>query len=515
MATLPTAVRKPPPRPTTKLPEMHWAFVQWTRQEIELAKTGDSKTARAILIPDGRSMTDWVWVRVPVHTGLRRALTIDDLNTDIWIDASRGAGSATSDLTGRSFQINRFPLDEPRDLAHSYTIVVAPQHTKGPNVHPENHLINKLVPELEKPWRGNVLIFRHSKSTARFVINIEDERSCTGVEWVIPTNRVLRPRNYPQPGVMHAFWTTRDVVLYMLRFLNLLELVHFSHLNQRTKGYVKVYLKGRVTRYTSSFFPPKLDAQPWAADNYSILHRFFLALHVTRSWIVGSVALAAASTLSDAPCPSNMNIITTGRQLAMLVKFFEKEAGFVRLGAEWGSGAYANAGRLVWMKHPLVNGKHISITSAWHGTLGPLFFMSPNTDQMIAIAGHELITPVLHNVAEQRHLIGCRPTSRSHPSVLPPQRDRTYRLVPPFPDATTLEHSTANWGKPCGYSCPAIWRAATGLKGFAHIKWGGVDGRDEETDSALVDIGHTRLTFTLGGRCLNQFCPNSPDFDDL
>ncbi|KAJ7250520.1 hypothetical protein B0H12DRAFT_1234399 [Mycena haematopus] len=471
--------RKPLPRPTTELPDMHWAFVQWTREQIQLANTDDSKSTRAILIPDGRSMTHWVWVRVPLHPGMRRGLTIDDVNTDVWIDASRGTSSATSDLTGRSFQINRYPLDEPRDLAHSYTIVVAPQQTEGPNVHPENHLINKLVPELEKPWRGN-------------------------------SDRVLRPRNYHLPRLMSAFWTTRDVVLYMLRFLNLLDLVHFSHLNQNTKGYVKGYIKGRVTRYTCAFFPP--DVQPRAANNYSIVHRFFLALHVMRSWIVGSVALATASTLSDPPCPSNMNIIVTSRQQTMLVKFFEKEAGFILIGAEWSSGAYTNAGRVVWMKHPSVKGKHISITSAGCATLGPVFFMSPNTDQMIAIASHEVITPVLHNVAEQRHLIGWRPTSRSHPAVHLPEPDRTYRLVPPFPDMTTLDDSTAGWGKPCGYSCPAIWRAAKGLKGFAHIKWGGMDGRDEDTDSALTDIGHTRLTFTLGGRCLNPLCPNSPYF---
>ncbi|KAJ7238793.1 hypothetical protein B0H12DRAFT_1075219 [Mycena haematopus] len=165
-----------------------------------------------------------------------------------------------------------------------------------------------------------------------------------------------------------------------------------------------------------------------------------------------------------------MNIIVTSRQQTMLVKFFEKEAGFILIGAEWSSGAYTNAGRVVWMKHPSVKGKHISITSA-----------GPNDCNCV----HEVITPVLHNVAEQRHLIGWRPTSRSHPAVHLPEPDRTYRLVPPFPDMTTLDDSTAGWGKPCGYSCPAIWRAAKGLKGFAHIKWGGMDGRDEDTDKRM------------------------------
>ncbi|KAJ7201233.1 hypothetical protein B0H12DRAFT_1244284 [Mycena haematopus] len=182
---------------------MHWDLVVWTREQIELTQTGDSKTVKAILIPDGGLMSHWVWVRVPVHAGLRRALTVDHINTDIWMDASRGAGSATSDLAGRSFQIDRYPLDEPRDLTHSYTIVVAPQHTEGHHVYPENALINKLVPELDKPWRGNVLIFRHSKTAAGFVINME-ERDRTAVEWMLST--VFRK------GIVNSRGTTHQVL---------------------------------------------------------------------------------------------------------------------------------------------------------------------------------------------------------------------------------------------------------------------------------------------------------------
>jgi hypothetical protein len=84
-------------------------------------------------------MTKWVWARVPLHKSTLRARTVDELDVDIWFDAGCSIGEASSDLTGRSFLIERYPLDEPKDLTHSYTIVVAPQHTIGANVHPINH----------------------------------------------------------------------------------------------------------------------------------------------------------------------------------------------------------------------------------------------------------------------------------------------------------------------------------------------------------------------------------------
>ncbi|KAJ7651590.1 hypothetical protein DFH06DRAFT_1331544 [Mycena polygramma] len=169
---------------TVELPAMQWADVAFTREQMELEATEESRSVKALLLPDGDLIRRWVWVRVPLHRGVRRAPTVDDVDTDIWMDACRGSGSAFCDLTGRSIQINRFPLDEPRDLEHPYTIVVAPQHTKGADVHPINHGISRLVPELTIPWRGNVLVFRHSKSDKRYLINVE-EKDWTAVEMII------------------------------------------------------------------------------------------------------------------------------------------------------------------------------------------------------------------------------------------------------------------------------------------------------------------------------------------
>jgi hypothetical protein len=111
---------------------------------------------------------------------------MDELNTDMWMDAGRGSGCTTSDLTNRSLQIDRFPLDEPEDLTHAYTIVVAPQHTVGADVHPVNHTITRLLPDTVAPWRGNVIVFRHGKTASKVMINLE-ERDTVAVQMILTT----------------------------------------------------------------------------------------------------------------------------------------------------------------------------------------------------------------------------------------------------------------------------------------------------------------------------------------
>ncbi|KAJ7910219.1 hypothetical protein B0H13DRAFT_2329495 [Mycena leptocephala] len=171
--------------PTNEIPAMNWHFVSFTREQIYAEDTVGSKTVQAVLIPDGGVISKWVWARVPLHHGVQRAHSVDDLDTDIWFDSGCGIGQASSDLTDRSFQIDRYPLDEPKDLAYSYTIVIAPQHTSGSNVHPVNHLLNELVPELATPWRGNILIFRHGKAN-KFLINVE-EKNLDAIEMMLAT----------------------------------------------------------------------------------------------------------------------------------------------------------------------------------------------------------------------------------------------------------------------------------------------------------------------------------------
>jgi hypothetical protein len=80
-----------------------------------------------------------------------------------------------------------------------------------------------------------------------------------------------------------------------------------------------------------------------------------------KSWIVGSVALAVASVLSNPECPTNMNIITHRHEFGTWLQFFIRESGFNAFSATWSTGVYATTGRRVlWLRHPLI---HVRSTS--------------------------------------------------------------------------------------------------------------------------------------------------------
>lgn len=105
---------------------------------------------------------------------VKRASTVDDMDTDLWIDAGRGAGSAVVDNSSLSLNITRFPFDEPSDMRYTYTVVVTTQRESGGLVHEVNHFINALIPDLPKPWRGNVLVMCHGRQPGSPIINMAD-----------------------------------------------------------------------------------------------------------------------------------------------------------------------------------------------------------------------------------------------------------------------------------------------------------------------------------------------------
>jgi hypothetical protein len=127
-----------------------------------------------LLYPDGNTLNQQYWVKVPVIHGLARAQKITELEAEMWIDSGRGGLEGTSDASLTSIHIDRFPFDEPRDLKHSYTIAVASQDQHGMFSYPRNRLINQLAPDLLEPWRGNILVFKHGSKPAKEIINITD-----------------------------------------------------------------------------------------------------------------------------------------------------------------------------------------------------------------------------------------------------------------------------------------------------------------------------------------------------
>ncbi|KAJ7090426.1 hypothetical protein B0H15DRAFT_948916 [Mycena belliarum] len=281
------------------------------------------------------------------------------------------------------------------------------------------------------------------------------------------------------------FWHTPDLVFYLFRFLNFITLVRYGGLEKRSMNYVKTYLKGRITRYVAPFFPVNAR-QPIGINNRKTL-RLFHILEETRSWIVGSIPLAVASVLSDAPQPNNLNIITLEAYGYRWMKFFVEECGFGLKVDEPASGAYGAAGcRHVRLVHPLRRAQSITFTTTTAPNLGPLFFAAPNTDQQIAIAAYQIITPYPGAVSDQAHLAGFNPVTLQHPALPKLIPHRTYRLNPRFQGVTTLALTSEDPPRVCGPKCPGVWRKVWGLHGIARVKWGGMDGLDGYTDEIVV-----------------------------
>ncbi|KAK7012736.1 hypothetical protein R3P38DRAFT_2790622, partial [Favolaschia claudopus] len=86
---------------------------------------------------------------------------------------------------GRVFDFNFKSKQEERECQYSFTVVVAPQHATGNDVHPINYHIMKTVDGLDRVWRGNVLVFKRGKSRNRPFVDIQPA-DIVALEWVIP-----------------------------------------------------------------------------------------------------------------------------------------------------------------------------------------------------------------------------------------------------------------------------------------------------------------------------------------
>ncbi|KAJ7444392.1 hypothetical protein B0H11DRAFT_2250079 [Mycena galericulata] len=187
-----------PPQPTTVLERMRWTFINFVRHSIKVAspiclhshrdscsisiqRYGTIKSAWLFpdgdivrRFPDGDIVRRRVWIGVPVVRGVKTAVCVEEMETEMWIDCARGGSSTAVDYGARSITVKRFPFDSTRDLKYAFTIVVSTQRNEGPNVYPENELINRMVPDLPRPWRGNVLVFKHGITSKRRIIHISE-----------------------------------------------------------------------------------------------------------------------------------------------------------------------------------------------------------------------------------------------------------------------------------------------------------------------------------------------------
>ncbi|KAJ7152249.1 hypothetical protein C8R43DRAFT_950855 [Mycena crocata] len=125
----------------------------------------------ARLYPDGSHLSR-MFARVPVIRGLLRAFSVEQMEAELWLNATRGGGEASVNYDRNSLTVTRFPVNARDPLEFAYTIVVVDQRDTGHNVHPFNHKISKLT---GSPWRGNVLVFKHGKSSKHPIISMQRE----------------------------------------------------------------------------------------------------------------------------------------------------------------------------------------------------------------------------------------------------------------------------------------------------------------------------------------------------
>ncbi|KAJ7301335.1 hypothetical protein DFH08DRAFT_963421 [Mycena albidolilacea] len=161
--------------PHIHLQDTDYDCINTVRERIDGDTPAWPRLQTCLLYPDGNTLDKRFWVKVPVIHGLERARKVSELETDLWIDAARGGFEGTSDASLTSVRIDRFPFDEPCDLRHSYSFVVANQDRHGLFLYPENALVNKLVPDLAQPLRGNVLVFKHGTNKSKAIVNITDD----------------------------------------------------------------------------------------------------------------------------------------------------------------------------------------------------------------------------------------------------------------------------------------------------------------------------------------------------
>ncbi|KAJ7119810.1 hypothetical protein C8R44DRAFT_878202 [Mycena epipterygia] len=128
---------------------------------------------KALLI--ATNSTGYRLVRVPVRHGaqIRAGQTsiIEDMDFTVWIDPGSSTAASSLDLDELTYTVHRFPRDSLITLINPYTVVVAPQ---GFNLavaegdrHPINRVVNRNLPGLQLPWRGNILVIKHGASSSQ------------------------------------------------------------------------------------------------------------------------------------------------------------------------------------------------------------------------------------------------------------------------------------------------------------------------------------------------------------
>ncbi|KAF8193081.1 hypothetical protein K438DRAFT_1969565 [Mycena galopus ATCC 62051] len=163
-------------RPVKPLPHV----TQWNLRGAGCLDPGDvvvrnSSGVGGRLYADTWTISRPIWAPVPICQGSLVAYSASQTDAELWIDAGRGGFQGTMDSHVNCYRIDRFPPDDVAELKHPFTVVAARQGATGQFLYPVNRLINELVPELDVPWRGNVLVLKHGKTTLARIVHLEEQ----------------------------------------------------------------------------------------------------------------------------------------------------------------------------------------------------------------------------------------------------------------------------------------------------------------------------------------------------
>ncbi|KAJ6495817.1 hypothetical protein C8R47DRAFT_1069653 [Mycena vitilis] len=219
----------------------------------------------------------------------------------------------------------------------------------------------------------------------------------------------------------HTFWLTGDLVLYMMRFLSLITLIHWSHVDSRSLAFVKKYLKGRVLRYTTPFFtkiPRSLDPP---TSNPILFRASFQTLEVAKSWIVGSFALSR----------------NVGETAGDMEDFLVRQRG----------SASSVEGEATVLRY---DGRTLSfgVSAPEHGDCAVLYLGSPVFSARARNCSWPSTLRTHHTgCMNEKHALGRQLTGR--PADTGGERPAPFAA---FNGVTTVDASTAAWTRPCGLS---------------------------------------------------------------
>ncbi|KAJ7430411.1 hypothetical protein B0H11DRAFT_2263414 [Mycena galericulata] len=458
----------------------------------------------AMLFPTGCTKT--AWVDVPLRMGVDNARSAQDLDLTWWISPGTGQNAGCIQPHMNSITITHWPFDDPMPLDRSYTVFSAPQLLNGQRpsdsgVHPENEIINRMVPGLTTPWRGNVLVVR-SAPRRRSPDGVDDMTEKDIYQTKSIVRRVIwnfntRCKIFAAPNLLTMLPSTEvflssETVASITAYCAWREFLSLSHVNRLGR---RVSVSVFQQRLRARIVHVLLDKPRRYVENKEITDMFFDLTCATDSGIVGSIPLALM-TLSAAEDTevtiNNLNLLVPEVFIREWLCFLNFEFGF-NLSARDGRAPRAEFERHASSFYKLKRKNQVvTITVTRSANILSTLVASRATSQMNIILRGVAISLYPRLTIERQSIFGW------------PAESNPYWML----EFIVTRRPLAQWvalvqtwalGRECGVECPRAWRSLRDFKGVGYYHF--------ETDINLIPwLTDDGMLFQLGSRCHNTLC---------